>query len=356
MKAQRIAFTAQRQAVLEDFELDESLQPQQLLIRSRYSIISAGTEGASFTGLEAEHPGARNFGYPRYTGYGNLGEVIAVGDGVREHYRIGDRVFTTANHATHAKVDADARVGATRVCVKVPDGLDLLRAVFVRMADVAITAVRRADCSPGDTVLVLGAGLVGNFCAQEFRIAGCDVMIADISSSRLEKARQCGIRHCVNAPAGRSAERDLRAAVWEWTGDTLDDIRGGARIVVEAVGEPALIDLGVQLTRRHGEIILLGSPRRRVTMDVTPMLSRLHLQGLTMKGALEWLWSIPESEFVRHSIVKNSKDIFGWLADGRLVTEPLLTHVLPPRACQQAYSGLADQRDEYLGVVFDWSR
>ena len=78
-------------------------------------------------------------------------------------------------------------------------------------------------------------------------------------------------------------------------------------------------------------------------------------RSLTLKGALEWLWSIPESEFVRHSIIKNSKDIFGWLADGRLVTEPLLTHTLPPRECQRAYSGLADQKDEYLGVVFDWT-
>ena len=42
-----------------------------------------------------------------------------------------------------------------------------------------------------------------------------------------------------------------------------------------------------QISGRHGELILLGSPRARLTTDVTPMLSRIHLQGIKMIGALE---------------------------------------------------------------------
>lgn len=338
MKAKRVVFTEPYQAVLEEFELDETtLGEHEILLRTLYSIISAGTEGAFFTGLELQHPGAREVKYPRGTGYGNIGEVLKVGSGVKE-VKEGDIVFTTAPHASHAKFNA-----YQRVCVKVPDGLDLKKAVFVRMAGVSITAVRKADFSLGDTVLVIGLGLVGNLAAQEFLLAGADVMAVDIAEARLERARQCGITNVVNPKT-----TDLTQAVHDWTEGK------GARVVVEAIGQPELIAQGVQLARRHGDIILLGSPRQRVTMDVTPMLSRIHLQGLNLKGALEWLYSIPELDAVRHSIIGNTKQIFRWLQAGKLKTEPLLTHLLPPTECQQAYSGLADKKDEYLGVVFEW--
>jgi 2-desacetyl-2-hydroxyethyl bacteriochlorophyllide A dehydrogenase len=338
MKAKRVVFTQPHRAVLEEFELDDAtLGAQEILVRTLYSVISAGTEGAAFSGLEAEHPGARNFGYPRGTGYGNVGEVLKVGNAV-EGLKVGDVAFTTAPHASHAKFNT-----FQRVCVKVPDELDLKKAVFGRMACVAITAVRKADFSLGDTVLVIGLGLVGNFAAQEFLLAGADVMGVDVAESRLEKARQCGITNVVNP-----SKVDLQQAVNEWTDGK------GARVVIEAIGQPELIAQAAQLTRRHGDIILLGSPRKRVTMDVTPMLSRIHLQGLNMKGALEWLYSIPELDVVRHSIIANAKQIFGWLKSGDIKTEPLLTHLLPPTECQQAYSGLDGKKDEYLGVVFDW--
>src|SRR5262249_58558030 len=122
------------------------------------------------------------------------------------------------------------------------------------------------------------------------------------------------------------------------------------------IGRCDLIAQGLQVTRRHGEMILLGSPRARVTMDVTPMLSRVHIQGIKMIGALEWLWPMHEAEGARFSVDENYRQLLGWILDGRLVIDPLRTHVLPPERCQEAYDGLIHRRDEYLGVVFDWSQ
>ena len=92
-------------------------------------------------------------------------------------------------------------------------------------------------------------------------------------------------------------------------------------------------------------------------MDVTPMLSRIHLQGIRMIGALEWLYTIPpvDDANARVSILENYRQIAGWIADGRLRTEPLLTHLLPPSRCQEAYDGLDQRKEEFLGVVFDWT-
>ena len=85
MQAQRVVFRKPREAVLEEFEQEERPGPAEVLVRTLYSIISAGTEGASFSGLELEHPGrAVGEHYPRYPGYGNFGEVLAVGEGVSD--------------------------------------------------------------------------------------------------------------------------------------------------------------------------------------------------------------------------------------------------------------------------------
>jgi 2-desacetyl-2-hydroxyethyl bacteriochlorophyllide A dehydrogenase len=341
--SQRVVFTAPFQAELEEFELERApLQPGEILLHTECSIISAGTEGAAYNGLEAEHPyhAVRphfpDFSYPTYPGYGNIGEIIEAGHDVQE-YAVGDRVFTSAPHASHA------RYNTRNLCVKVPDELGSQTAAFVCMGNISITALRMADFSPGDKVLILGLGMVGNLAAQLFAIGGANVLAVDIAPSRLEKAKQCSIAHVLDPQ-----REDLGEAVREWTKDK------GARIVVEAVGQPRLIEQGAQLAARHGDLILLGSPRRRVTMDVTPLLTAIHLQGLKVKGALQWLYPLDNCEGAHHTIRENVRQIFDWMKTGKLVTEPLLTHLLSPSQCQQAYNGLENHKDEYLGVVFDW--
>ncbi len=340
MQATRICFPEPNRAELEEFELDERLSSAEVLVEAEYSVISAGTEGANFTGLELEHPGRpADYTYPRHTtGYGHLGRILTVGPEAKD-LQAGGRILSFAPHATHWKVNTAS------FALPVPAEAEGPRAVFTRMAGVAITALRKSSVQAGDTAAVIGLGLVGNFAAQLFQLAGAEVMGLDVSSVRLELARRCGIRHL-----GNPAERDPVESVREWTGGR------GARVVVEAIGRPDLIAQGVQFTGRYGELILLGSPRQRMTFDVTPMLSRIHLQGISVIGALEWLYPRHETEGARGSIIENYRQLLRWILDGRLAVDPLRTHVLPPSACQEAYTGLATRPDEYLGVVFDWSR
>jgi threonine dehydrogenase-like Zn-dependent dehydrogenase len=87
------------------------------------------------------------------------------------------------------------------------------------------------------------------------------------------------------------------------------------------------------------------------------MLARIHLLAIRMIGALEWTFPTSENtERARVTIEGNYRQILRWIHDRRLIVDPLLTHVLSPEACQEAYFGLAHQKDEYIGVVFDWSR
>jgi 2-desacetyl-2-hydroxyethyl bacteriochlorophyllide A dehydrogenase len=341
-----VVFTGPEQAELEEVHIDPAeLKEGEALVRGEYSVISAGTEGASYTNLMSQTPPiyrARPVIYPARTGYGHLGTVLAVGPGV-ERVQPGQRVLTFSRHASLV------RANVKRFALPVPRDADGTRVVFTRMAGVAITALRASSATAGDKVAVIGLGLVGNFAAQLLHLAGCDVIAFDVSPRRLELARACGLHNVHNA-----AECDPIEVTRGWVGAT--DDRGGARIVVEAIGRSDLVAQAVEMAGRHGEVVLLGSPRAPYQADLTPMLARVHLLGIKLIGALEWTFPIPaDTEGARHTIEGNYRQILDWIISRRLIVDPLRTHVLPPERCQEAYYGLTHHKDDYLGVVFDWT-
>ena len=269
-------------------------------------------------------------GYPRRTGYGNLGEVVAVGPNT-PLARVGDRVLTFSKHGSvrarqrgRARRQPNPHYFGRPFALPVPADMDGQRAVATAHGRRLDHGAPLLDRQPGDRVVVIGLGLVGNFAAQLFQLAGARVLGLDVSP-RLEIARACGVAEVLDSAAG-----DPVAAVREWSGDG-----GGAEVVVEAIGRSELVMQAVEMTRRFGETILLGSPRARVTADVTPMLTRIHVLAIRMIGALEWTYPVPaDSERAPVTIERNYQQILGWIHQGRLVVDPLISHVLSPREAQ----------------------
>ena len=337
MHAKQLLITEPHHIELHDFDLDANLNPGQALVKTEYSVVSAGTEGSRFTGLDSQMPadyGRR--GYPQTTGYGNLGEVLAVGENVTM-CEPGDRVLSFSTHASVVKADAG------RMALPVPKEAEGKQLVYSRMAGVSISSMRSSSVKPGDTVVVIGQGLVGNFAAQIFQMAGADVMAVDLSDVRLEKSRACGISRTLNPET-----ENLQESVFDWTGGR------GAHITIEAIGISEVINQAVMVTRRYGEVILLGTPRAPATFDATPMLLRIHMEAIRMIGSLEWRWPPHETDRVP-DIVTNYRLITDWIANGKLIVHPLLTHLASPADCQEIYDGLTTRKEEYLSAVFDWS-
>jgi len=332
--ASRVVFPKPNVVQLEKFSFDPTPSDNDVLIHTLASIVSAGTELACLTGLEDWAK------LPFNPGYGAVGEVIAVGKGVKDIHA-GDVVFTYSNHASHAK--------ATVTTVRLPAKLNHTHAVFARMANVAITSLRVSTAELGDRVAVVGLGLVGNLAAQLFMLAGCDVMGIDLVSRRLEVAASCGIGALINP-----SKIDPTEAVMRWTENK------GCEVIVEASGNPQGALLAAELAGKKGEVILLGSPRKPFETNVTELLRRIHLWNygcVTFKGAHEWRYPVQEdpSGYVKHSIERNTRIVLNLISEKRLKVDPLLTHILPPDRCSEAYVGLRDNPDKYIGVVFDWS-
>ncbi len=343
MKVRSVLFPEANVVRWVEEEVDLTLAENEVAIRTLVSIISAGTELACLAGLANWAP------FPFRPGYGAIGEVIAVGTAVTD-IKVGDIILTHSNHASHAK----ARV----IAVKVPEGLAPEKAVFARMADVSITALRVSHAELGDRVAVIGLGLVGNLAAQLFQLAGCEVIGLDKVPKRLDIAKGCGISAVVN-----TEEVDPVQAVMDWTEGK------GCEVVVDATGNPAATLLAAKLAAKYGEVILLGSYfGRKLETNVTELLERIHLSGygcITFKGAHEWRYPVKErrddilpaernAHFYKHSVERNAKINLRLISEGKLKVEPLLTHLVKPEQCAEVYFGLRDNPQEYVGVVFDW--
>lgn len=328
----QIVFTAPWQVeVRKEAVPDRPLVGREALVRKLYTLISPGTELACLSGGESW------FRMPGIPGYAAVSRIEAVGPEARG-FAAGDIVFHYGNHSEYEIVKAEG------VFLKVPDGLELPLVPFTRMATVAMTSLRVSTIELGDHVAVTGLGLIGNMAAQLAGLQGATVIGVDLSENRRRLAEACGISHTVAGGEG-AAERVKAIA------------EGGVGTLIEATGVPQVAVESVSWIRQYGELILLGSPRGRYETDVTDLLNSVHLNGrgcITFKGAHEWRFPVEEDPFVKHSLVRNSKVVFGLLKNGRLRVEPLISHILAPEEAAAAYDGLKNRKDEYQGVLFKW--
>ena len=309
-----------------------------VLVKTHYSLISAATELACLSGNQ------RWFPFPGTPGYAAVGEVLEVGDEISD-VAPGDMVHYWGGHKQYGLVDT-AR--PTAICLKVPAGLPLELAPFTRMAIIAMTSLRISNIELGDWVGVLGLGTVGNFAAQLAGLQGGRVIGMDLNEGRVERARNCEIAYALVFDGETAADQVREITKGE-----------GVSTLIEATGVPSALPPALPIVGPYGELILLGTPRGVYEADLTSsILDYIHLHGhgnITFKGAHEWRFPVARDPYVKHSMERNSEIAMDLLASGALKVGPLHTHTLSPDQAPRAYEGLKSAKDEYVGVIFDWT-
>ncbi len=314
------------------------LRARDVLVKTRYSLISAATELACLSGSQ------RWFPFPGTPGYAAVGEVLDVGEGISA-VAPGDTVHFWGGHKQYNLIDTTR---PQHICLKVPAGLPLPLAPFTRLAIIAMTSLRISNIELGDTVGVVGLGTVGNFAAQLAGLQGATVIGLDLSEGRVRRARDCGIACPIQVEPATMVE-------------AVREITGGESLstLIEATGVPSALPPALPLLGRYGEVILLGTPRGVYETDLTSsLLDYIHLHGqgnITFKGAHEWRYPVARDPYVKHSMERNSEIALNLIKSGALKVAPLHTHTLSPAEAPSAYQGLKNAKDEYVGVVFDWA-
>ena len=178
-------------------------------------------------------------------GYSAAGEVIAVGDEV-EGIRVGDRVACAgAGIANHAEI-VDAPVN---LCVKIPSSLSYDKAATVTLGAIAMQGVRRAQPTLGESVVVIGLGILGQITAQLLQANGCRVIGTDIDNMRIDLASQNGMHVGLNPADGDIVERIVK----------LTDGYGADSVIITAASpSDAIVAQAFQACRRKAKVILVG--------------------------------------------------------------------------------------------------
>jgi Zn-dependent alcohol dehydrogenase len=171
-------------------------------------------------------------------------------DGTTRFTSDGQPLYQMAASGTFSEITIIPEIGA----VKIPDDVDLKVAALIGCGVLtgAGAAMNTADIKKGDTVAVVGCGGVGLNVIQGARIAGAAEIIAvDMNETKLQMAKDFGATATVNAGQG-----DPVSQVMEMTQQR------GADVSFEVIGLDQTIQQTITMTRRGGEAVLVGVPRK----------------------------------------------------------------------------------------------
>lgn len=293
----------------------------EMLVKNRKSLISRGSE------LFARYvmPGVVD---PQRMGYSDAGIVEAIGKDVQD-VAVGDRVVAVAPHAEYV-----VRTPGTPEAWIIPitDDVSFEQATFLPLLTSSVAWAQSAGIKEGNTVAILGQGLVGNLVMQVAKDYKPERIIAiDALELRCNLAERLGADSVVNC-----LEKDPIQAVKELTGGR------GVDVVIDCVGGNAGVrsfEQAQDMVAPQGTLFLIALYQG----GALPLHSGKIMNKRLLAGILI---SEPRSQTAQRAIKH--------IQDGRVRVKELITHRFPLSEAQQAFDLLYEHPEEALGVVFDY--
>ena len=342
----------------------------QVLISTRASLLSAGTERmlldfgkASYLqkarqqpdkvkmvlgkiqtdGLLATMDAVRSkLAQPLPLGYCNVGVVTEVGMGV-DGFRPGDRVVSNGPHAEVVKVPKN-------LCARIPDNVSDMSAAFVVVAAVGLQGIRLAQPTLGETVAVIGVGLIGLLTVQLLIAHGCRVLAIDYDNSKLKLASGFGAEYC-NPGQG---EDPVAAAMAFSRGRGVDAV-----IIAASTRSSNPVTQAARMSRKRGRIVLVGVTGLQLSRaDFYAQEISFQVSCSYGPGRYDPLYEEQGQDypigFVRWTEQRNFEAVLDMLASGRLDVNPLITHRFSLDDAEHAYATLAEDKSA-LGILLEYS-
>ncbi|MDR3710408.1 MAG: zinc-binding alcohol dehydrogenase [Capsulimonadaceae bacterium] len=306
--------------------------PDDVVVRVTHSWISNGTEGSCVRGERIGGDTPRRdsdpLPFPFVPGYQKVGVVEWTGEAVC-HVSVGDFVFATVSRVDNMFFDSAGHVSPAiqdkSQVWKLPSGLDPVSASGLVLTQVGYNVGTRAGIVPGDQVVVLGDGMVGQWAAQTFQHRGARVLIAGRHDERLGLFK--------TRPGDRSLNTRNAAlvdVVREWAPD-------GVKVVADtAGGMDSLVSL-LPLMRHGGHIVSAGFYGTKGMIDIQTLRDR----ELTLHAPAGWN-------------KQRMDETLALLAAGHLDTLSLITHRFPVSKAGDAFDLILNRRENVLGVILDW--
>jgi L-iditol 2-dehydrogenase len=330
-----------RQIALRDIPVP-SAGPEDVLIRTK----SVGICGSDFHYWKTGTIGSMTIKEPQILGHELSGQVMEVGDAV-SNLKVGDRVIVEPG--VPCRKCRFCKTGRYNLCLtkrfmsdpptygafaeyvawpsdfvfRMPDSMSFDEGALVEPLAVGVYSVNRAHITPGDIVMIMGAGPVGLMILQAARAAGAgQIYVADIDEWRLEQAMTMGATAVINA------RDDVVGKVQDLSrGDYID-------VTIEASGSPEATNQAVKITRRGGTIVLVGLYEK--TEFTYPLLDIL-MKEVTVVGSYDYANVYPRS--------------LALMASKRFDAKVLITHHLPIEEIQKGFRIMDEKKEHVLKVM-----
>jgi len=351
-----------------------ALQRGRVLVRTVASLISAGTERAAVElvnkGLvqearqrpdlvravvaKARSEGLLNtlgvvrdkLAASQSLGYSASGIVAGVGEDVPE-FKIGDRVACAGvGFASHAEVLSVPK----NLCVHLPEAVSFEAGAFGTIGAIALQGVRLAEPTLGESVAVIGLGLIGQLTLQLLKANGCRVFGLDLDASRVGLALELG------ADAAAISNEEAPKAIANWTSGRGAD----AVLITAATDSNQPVEMAAKISRMKGRVVVVG-----VTgMDIPRQPFYLRELSLTISMSYGPGRYDPEYEerghdypigYVRWTEQRNIEAFLDLVATGRVDVNKLITHKFAIEEAEHAYQLISGAQEQpCLGVVLGY--
>jgi len=345
-----------------------------VVVRNVASLISGGTErmvidfaGKSMIGKARERPDLvrqvldkvkkdgigptvqtvlSRLGQPIPLGYSCAGVVEEVGRGAEE-FRAGDRVACAGmGYASHAGTVFVPR----NLAVQIPEGVTFEDAAYVTLGAIALQGVRIAEVRLGESVAVIGLGLLGQLTVQILKAAGCRVFGYDLDPTKVALAKELGADGAVVRSDGA-----VDTAMEFTRGVGFDAV-----VVTAATDSNDPIELAGELCRDRGVVSMVGAVKMDVPRKVyyekelQLRLSRSYGPGRYDPNYEEKGHDYPIG-YVRWTERRNMEEFLRLVASGQVTPSHLTTHSFPIDHADRAYAIVTGEvREPYLGIVLEY--
>jgi len=208
------------------------------------------------------------------------------------------------------------------IVYKLPPSLSFADAAMLEAVSVALHAVKLSQIEGGETVLVIGAGMIGLLVLQAARAAGCSrVLVADVDATRLAMAATLGAAETIDAAVIGEVHRLTQGR--------------GVDVVLEAVGRPETVATAIDCVRKGGTVTLIGNIASHVTIPLQKVVTR----QVRLQGSCASAGEYPEAMEL--------------VSSGKIKVAPMISVVAPLRDGPQWFERLCAREPNLMKVILD---
>ena len=271
-------------------------------------------------------------GQPLPLGYCNVGEVVAVGNGVQE-FSVGDRVASNGNHAEFVSIPKN-------LVAKIPDNVTDEDATFTVIGSIGLQGIRLLNPTFGETIVVVGLGLIGLVTAELLIANGCNVIGFDFDNEKIRIAKEKGIT-AINPSEGTDQVKFV---------ESITNGVGADGVIITASNKSnEIISQSARMCRKRGRVVLVGvigldiSRADFFEKEITFQVSCSYGPGRYDEEYEQKGQDYPIG-FVRWTEKRNFEAVLNALSRGTLKVQSLITDRIPLLDYQKIYGDMSNSR------------